>query len=371
MGFLLLRYTQHIVYLYSMDHQMLCSDKINSRYELLFLFFCVVGFFHPLTFAQENIINSPNDPYVVKIYPDGTKLIVRWSEIGKAIDHGESHGGSPKIVSYNMAPDEKTAVKTNATGTELAQVGAADHRSEKHPFGGEPTYVAYEPGASIPTKDYSRFKGFYISPEIGAAVVQNINLNSISADGEVAGVTIGTTQTPYLTLSTGVRFNLAMGYAFNDWCSLEFAPGIIWNPLKTYGDDNVSVTVDGENYAGSAEVNLDGSFIQVPLVANLLFHIPTNSPWRPFFGGGLGANYNYLNVTKILGIDLDDASGSCWSLGYQATAGLEYAFEGDYSIGFKYIFTGSSAQSFGGDLGLIGTTGSYTQSVLLDFKATF
>ena len=133
----------------------------------------------------------------------------------------------------------------------------------------------------------------------------------------------------------------------------------------------MNVTVDGENYAGSAEVNLDGSFIQVPLIANLLFYIPTNSPWRPFFGGGLGANYNYLNVTKILGIDLDDASGSCWSLGYQATAGLEYAFEGDYSIGFKYIFTGSSAQSFGGDLGLIGTTGSYTQSVLLDFKATF
>ena len=82
---------------------MLYSSKINSRYRLLFCFFCLVGFLDPLTFAQENIINSPNDPYVVKVYPDGTKLIVRWSEIGKAIDHGESHGGAPKIVSYNMA----------------------------------------------------------------------------------------------------------------------------------------------------------------------------------------------------------------------------------------------------------------------------
>jgi len=354
-----------------MTHKMLCWSEITSRYLSVFCFFCLVGFFDPLIFAQQNIVNSPNDPLVVKIYPDGTKLIVRWSEIGKAIDHGESHGGAPKIVSYNMSSDEKPAAKANVATTDLAQVGGADNRSEKHLFGGEPKYVPYEPGASMLPKDYSRFKGFYISPEIGAAIVQNINLNSISANTQVAGVTIGTTQTPYLTLSTGVRFDLAMGYAFNDWCSLEFAPGIIWNPLKTYGDDNVSVTVDGENYAGSAEVNLDGSFIQVPLVANLLFHIPTNSPWRPFFGGGLGANYNYLNVTKILGIDLDDASGSCWSLGYQATAGLEYAFEGDYSIGFKYIFTGSSAQSFGGDLGLIGTTGSYTQSVLLDFKATF
>ena len=354
-----------------MYYQMLCSGKINSKYRPLILFFCVVGYLNSLTFAQENIINSPNDPLVVKIYPDGTKLIVRWSEIGKAIDHGESHGGAPKIVSYNMASDEKTTVKANVVGTELVQVGAADNRSEKHLLGGEPTYEPYEPGTSIPPKDYSRFKGFYISPEIGAAVVQNINLNSISANEQVAGVTIGTTQTPYLTFSTGVRFDFAMGYAFNDWCSLEFAPGIIWNPLKTYGVDNASVTVDGENYAGSAEVNLDGSFIQVPLIANLLFHIPTNSPWRPFFGGGLGANYNYLNVTKVLGFDVNDASGSCWSLGYQATAGLEYAFEGDYSIGFKYIFTGSAAQSFGGDLSLFGTSGSYTQSVLLDFKATF
>ena len=137
---------------------MLYSSKINSRYRLLFCFFCLVGFLDPLTFAQENIINSPNDPYVVKVYPDGTKLIVRWSEIGKAIDHGESHGGAPKIVSYNMASDEKTAVKTNVAGTELVQVGAADKRSEKHLFGGEPTYEPYEPGTSIPPKDYNRYK---------------------------------------------------------------------------------------------------------------------------------------------------------------------------------------------------------------------
>jgi len=62
MGFLLLRYTQHIVCLFQVDYQMFCSIEINSRYRLLICFFCVVGFLDPLTFAQENIINSPNDP---------------------------------------------------------------------------------------------------------------------------------------------------------------------------------------------------------------------------------------------------------------------------------------------------------------------
>ena len=128
-----------------MTHKMLCWSGITSRYLIVFYFFCLVGFFDPLIFAQQNIVNSPNDPLVVKIYPDGTKLIVRWSEIGKAVDHGESHGGSPKIVSYNMSSDEKTAVKANVAGTELAQVGTTDNKSDKHSFGGEPTYVPYEP----------------------------------------------------------------------------------------------------------------------------------------------------------------------------------------------------------------------------------
>ena len=30
-----------------------------------------------------------SDPMVMKIYPDGTKVVVRWSEIGKSLDHGE------------------------------------------------------------------------------------------------------------------------------------------------------------------------------------------------------------------------------------------------------------------------------------------
>ena len=323
--------------------------------------FVLIAFWNPKSFATEDnssasppVTLSSSDPYVMKVYPDGTKLMVRWSEIGKAVDNGEKYGGPPKIVAYDSQKIPADQFPVTTTGQkEIKLVGAPK----------------YEP--PIPMEPASSFEGFYVCPQIGVALVQNVNLNSIAASAEIAGVTVGTTQSPYLTFSPGIRFDLAFGYNFSDWCSLEFSPGIIWNPLSTYGDDNVDVTVDGENYSGSGEVNIDGSFIQVPLMTNLLFYIPTNSRWRPFFGGGLGANYNYLNLSKILGIDLPDFNGSCWSLGYQAIAGLEYAFEGGYSLGFKYIFTGSSAQSFGGDLSILGTGGSYTQSVVLDFKAAF
>ena len=46
-----------------------------------------------------------SDPYVMKIYPDGTKVILRWSEVGKSVDNGSTHGGAPKIVAYDPAKD--------------------------------------------------------------------------------------------------------------------------------------------------------------------------------------------------------------------------------------------------------------------------
>ena len=38
-----------------------------------------------------------SDPYLVKEYPDGTKVKVRWSQIGRTIDAGVSHGGPPTM----------------------------------------------------------------------------------------------------------------------------------------------------------------------------------------------------------------------------------------------------------------------------------
>lgn len=308
------------------------------------------------TVSAAPIVNtSKADPYVMKIYPDGTKVILRWSEIGRAIDQGEAHGGPPKIVAYEAEETSGFVVESSPGALHASPAPQVWQRREA-----KQGLVAGSP-----------FEGFYIWPELGVSVVQDIQLNTISASAEISGVRINTQQSPYLTFTPGIRFGVGMGYAFNDWFSMEFGPSLLWNPLNVYGDDDLSVSIDGDHYRGSAEINLDGAFYQVPLMTNFLFHIPTNSPWRPFVGGGVGANFNYLNITKVLGYSLSDANGSCWSFGYQAIAGVEYAFEGKYSLGLKYIFTGSTAQSFGGDLQPFGTNGSFTQSVVLDFKYAF
>ena len=62
----------------------------------------ILAFTAPLVaLAEPAVTTSTNDPMVMKIYPDGTKVVVRWSEIGKAVDNGEKHGGAPRIIAYD------------------------------------------------------------------------------------------------------------------------------------------------------------------------------------------------------------------------------------------------------------------------------
>ena len=62
----------------------------------------ILAFTSPVVaLAEPAVTTSTNDPMVMKVYPDGTKIVVRWSEIGKAVDNGEKHGGAPRIIAYN------------------------------------------------------------------------------------------------------------------------------------------------------------------------------------------------------------------------------------------------------------------------------
>ena len=66
----------------------------------------ILAFTAPLVaLAEPAVTTSTNDPMVMKIYPDGTKVVVRWSEIGKAVDNGEKHGGAPRIIAYDPGKD--------------------------------------------------------------------------------------------------------------------------------------------------------------------------------------------------------------------------------------------------------------------------
>ena len=184
-------------------------------------------------------------------------------------------------------------------------------------------------------------EGFYVGTELGGTVVPNIDLGS--------GVQLDT--------NPGIRFDVPLGYRVNEWFSLEFAPGFMWNSLNSFKVDS------GES------ISTGGSLWQVPLLVNFILTIPTNSKWEPFLGGGVGGLYASANFDEYAGISIPERSLSSWALGYSALAGLNYHLTKDISFGFNYKFTGTGTQNWSGDVGEGLSTKIYTHSASL--SATF
>jgi hemolysin activation/secretion protein len=110
-------------------------------------------------------INSPlcqageADPYVVKEYPDGTKVKIRWSEIRKKPDDGQKHGGMPVIRTFTKEdqnlPEEDVPMGTNSKLLKIYPDGTKvtlrwseldPEPDEGKAFGGPPQIVPYDSG---------------------------------------------------------------------------------------------------------------------------------------------------------------------------------------------------------------------------------
>ena len=51
------------------------------------------------------LIAEVKDPFLVKEYPDGTKVKIRWSQIGRTLDTGATHGGPPTMRAIQPGED--------------------------------------------------------------------------------------------------------------------------------------------------------------------------------------------------------------------------------------------------------------------------
>lgn len=312
---------------------------------------------------QPSVAGSSNDPYVMKVYPDGTKVIVRWSDIGKSVDNGEKHGGAPRIVAYDPGKDGIVPIGTQEAATSGSTGGSSITAKDSMPNAQD-------------NEVNGDLSGFYLAPEVGVSVVQDVNLKGNTFETTIQDLEVVGSGTASISLNPGIRFNLPLGWNVTDWFSFEFAPGVIWNSLQSINFSG-GVDIDGGslNLSGTPSLTLGGNLVQVPLMANFIFKIPTDTKWTPYFGGGIGANYNYLTINSLSGIPIETAVNyDCWSVGYQAIAGFDYELTKEISMGLKYIFTGSTQQNFHSNISSdlnFQTSGSYTHTVNLTCTARF
>jgi opacity protein-like surface antigen len=310
--------------------------------------------------ADPAVATSTNDPMVMKIYPDGTKVVARWSEIGKAVDNGEKHGGSPRIIAYDSGKQSIVPLShLPAAGTASPIVTQAPASSVSNS-----SFLSTENNGSL-----TGLSGFYFGPELGIAFQEDVNLQNVNIDTEILNAAVVGSAGGSLTMSAGIRFNFTAGYRPVDWFAVEFAPGIIWNKMSSY-NLQLSGTIVGDAVSTTLPLDVEGGYFQVPLVVNFIFKIPTNSPWVPYIGGGIGASYTYMNWSRLsyagVSADLSNVDGSCWSLAYQGIAGWDYKITDKVSLSLKYIFLGTGNQNFGGSFQNVDTKGSYSQNVMLN-----
>ena len=278
---------------------------------------------------------TPSDPLVMKVYPDGTKVVLRWSEVGKQVDNGEKFGGAPRIVAYDPAKDGVVPIgepnpkdqpsSSNSSIPSPSAVVSPDQPAKMDYSKTDPDTYQENP--------FTPKEGFSLRASAGPAWTSAIKFQS---GGEI-------NYNVQLVSNPGIRFDCAPGYNFNEYVRFEVEGAFIYNKghraTVSGGDIDGNITAYENNRFGFS----GSGIIQVPIIPQLAFSIPIeNSPVRPAFGGGFGPNW--VSAT-IEGVDFGDgpvnAYSSSWNCAWQAFAGVDINLaEGiDLSLSYKALGT--------------------------------
>ena len=308
----------------------------------------------PLVLAEQSVATSTNDPMVMKIYPDGTKVVVRWSEIGKAVDNGEKHGGAPRIIAYDPGKEGIVPIGQQASPMKESQPAMVipENRADS------PLVEKTNEGFIWGPKD-----GFSLKASAGPAWTSSINTTLLSPIGN------GIDYDAALVSNPGIRFDIAPGYNFDEFIRFEVETAFIYN-------QGHRVTLSGGDLGGEEFTEYENNRFgfsssggyQVPIIPQIVITVPIDDvPIRPYFGGGFGPSWLSVNYENAFGAGASLYSSS-WNCAWQASAGVDInVAEGmDLSLSYKALGT------INPNLQYVGSTDSfYTQSVNIGFTCRF
>jgi len=174
------------------------------------------------------------------------------------------------------------------------------------------TGLAQETTETVATSEPSD-SSFYLKFDFGAAFQDNIDANFLGFTGD-------------LETDTGIRFAVAGGLPLNDAVALEVESGFAFNTFDSFG---------GVPFPSSVEYNL----VQIPLLVNAIFTLPTECPLKPYAGIGAGGV-----VMAVSG----DESDSDITYAWQVQAGVNYQFSDNLQAGLGYKLLGTGEAEWDG-----------------------
>ena len=271
-----------------------------------------------------------SDPLVMKVYPDGTKVILRWSEVGKGVDNGEKFGGAPRIVAYDPAKDGIVPIGEPSAKTETVATNAAVPSSSSVISPEQPARMDYTNADPANYDDqFGPREGFVFRTAVGATFQQPLSGRSGNGADYYKFV-----------FQPGIRYDLETQYNVTDWFRTGIETAFVYNQLHS------STKNDTTTYNQSTAIG-NGGLFQLPVLYSANFRFPSEGPVQGYVGGGVGANWNVLQVSAN---GTQPYTSYHWNWAWQVTAGFTYCVVPglDLDIGYKLL---SSANPNFADLG--------------------
>jgi hypothetical protein len=197
---------------------------------------------------------------------------------------------------------------------------------------------------------------WYVAPALGASLIRDTDINQFS--GSTSGTTVSSSN-GFLSYDPGFRMDIPVGARITDWFALEFAPGFMVNSLN-YLQPNGDFTIGSQTVQGGQQVNLQGDYYQIPILANFLFTIPIDPRFTISAGFSVGGMVTAVQTTSVQGVNMETSDGISTALAfaYAGQFSLDFPFMENMQAGLTYKYTGTGAQDF--------TGGSFFQFIQAD-----
>lgn len=184
----------------------------------------------------------------------------------------------------------------------------------------------------------------YISGDVGASYLQDVAIKN--ADGHKASFNIG------------IRTDLSLGCHFNDQWAAELETGLIWNNIRKIGVEQPPPPPPTPT-PSNPYLNGKGDVYQIPLLANVIYTVPTKGSFKPYAGVGAGGVATILDATFTSSVHDTD-----FTFAYQAFGGMRYILSDRVDVGLAYKFLGTFDHDWQGRTLAVHSKELYTHSVL-------
>jgi len=198
---------------------------------------------------------------------------------------------------------------------------------------------------------------FYFHADVGSSLVQDVNIVGFQ----------------FASFRPGIRGDVSLGCQLNQSWSVELETGLIWNSVTELNGSSRSGRGGGTNFPGIGPLIIfaNGDLYQIPLLANVNYHLSLKRGWISRFGAGAGGVasvlelYSPRNAQMVRGADAD------FTFAYQAETGVSYVITPRAAVDLDYKFFGTLDHhwNYGGKL--LSSGPIFTHAFLLSFRWEF